>query len=235
MAVGITYRDEKIKEKPLPPITFCPWPGFKKRGFYFNKLLLDENTFGLEDIFQPKTVKDLRNKTAFEIKEIKNHMTGKCFMIRSLISSQKGNGVYLHLKKKFDLTLFIHSIEDEFWINFSWFPTLISKVFLTVKSLEDVAIGILHLTEKEMTKMNQENVPCKTYEKTKNPHSKFIDCRKKLIINSHPWSELQCFMPGFDDVVPSIELRECTNISEAAKASDFYNNLKWRVNNQVRI
>jgi hypothetical protein len=234
VAVGINYRDEKKTRKPLPPITFCPWPAFKKRGFHFNRKLLDENTFGLEDIFQPDTVTVLKNKTIFEIKEVRNYYIGKCFTMRSLISFRKfEEGVYLQFKKTFDLTLFIHSIEDEFWINFAWYPINFVEIILTAKSLEDAGLGTLYLTEKEVTKINQESIPCKEYEKTRNPHSKFLDCHKKQYKSYYPWSELQCLLPGFDDAVPNINLRECTNFTEASNSAKLYGDLKFKAKHQV--
>jgi hypothetical protein len=236
VASGVNYRDEKITKKPLPPLTFCPWPAFKKRGFHFNRKKLDENTFGLDDIFQPDTVTVLKNKTRYEIKEIRNYYIGKCFTMRSLISFRKiEEGVLLKFKKTFDITLFIHSIDDEFWINFGWYPTLYSEMFLAVKSLEDARFASLHLTEKEVTKISQENFRCKEYEKTDNPHSQFVDCHKRQYINYYPWSELQCLLPGFDDALPNINLRECTNFTEAANSSKMYGDLKFKAKTQVLI
>ena len=63
-------------------MTFCPWPGFKKPGFYFSVKLLDENTYALADIFENDTLDELRDETMFEIREIKNYIIGRCFMIR---------------------------------------------------------------------------------------------------------------------------------------------------------
>ena len=235
MSIGARYRDDIQKKKILPPLTFCPWPAYRKHGFYFNKKLLDENTFALEDIFQPDTVKELRNQSIFKIKEVRNYQMGKCFTLTALNAFPKYGGFNLMLKKNFDLILYIHSVEDEFWINFLFIPTLSSKVLLTVKSLEGASIGTLHLTEKEVTKLDKENMPCRTYEKTKNPHSKFIECRKNVFKNSRALLGLKCLLPGFDDLVPNDKLRECSNLSEAAIASNLYGNLKWDVNSEVVI
>ena len=81
-ATGISYRDDNLKEKLMPPVTLCPLPGFRKRGFYFDKKTLDENTFTWEDVFSASALKSLRNKQSYKITEISNYYIGKCFMIR---------------------------------------------------------------------------------------------------------------------------------------------------------
>jgi len=233
MSIGARYRDDKQKKKILPPLTFCPWPAFRKHGFYFNQKLLNENTFSLEDIFQPESLKELKNKSTFEIKVIHNFQIGKCFTLRALTAFPKYRGFTLKLKKSFDLILYIHSVEDDFWINFLMIPTLSYKVLLTVRSLEGASLGTLYLTEKEITKLNEENMPCRTYEKGINPHSKFIECCKNIFMNSNVFSTLECLLPGFDDFVQNVDLPECSNVSEAAIASKLYDKLKWNIYSQV--
>ncbi len=45
---GVQFRNDLALKKYLPCLTFCPWPAFKKSGFYFNNASFAENTFKLE-------------------------------------------------------------------------------------------------------------------------------------------------------------------------------------------
>ena len=46
----------------LPYLTICPMPGFRQKGFYYTRESFKNNTFNLEDIFDDKTTKHLKNE-----------------------------------------------------------------------------------------------------------------------------------------------------------------------------
>ena len=131
------------------------------------------------------------------------------------------------LKKDFDLTLNIHSLDDEFWIQFSQFPTLLSTIRLSVQSLADASIGVLRLTEMEVTLLNTEAIPCKEYDKTPNPHTNFVACSKNYLRSMNIWSKLKCLMPIFLDLVPDKKLKNCSDAIEAKEAPDTVSEVKW--------
>jgi hypothetical protein len=78
---GITFSNDKITEKFLPSFTFCPWPVYKKKGFYYKEKDFIENTFSIEDIFHNWTLPNLRNRTLYNITEVQSLLYGRCYTI----------------------------------------------------------------------------------------------------------------------------------------------------------
>ena len=152
---------------------------------------------------------------------------------RPLGSLRATFGLHLQLKKNLDLVLHLHSDEDEFWIQFSYFPTFASKIFLTINSLENVSIGVLHLTEKEVVRLDQVHAPCKEFEGSVNPQPAFVDCYKTYFKKSINRTELSCFIPGCETFIQDKKLPECSNLSDARAAHDLLNGVKWSLSGQV--
>jgi len=66
----------------LPSITICPLPSFKTRGKFYNVAAYLNNTFGIEDIFEEETMKQLlHNTTFYEHKEVFTLLTGRCHRV----------------------------------------------------------------------------------------------------------------------------------------------------------
>ena len=63
-------------------MTFCPWPMYRKKGFYFQKEDFDKNTFDLKDVFHPVMLPELNNKSLYQIKTSQSLFYGKCFTIK---------------------------------------------------------------------------------------------------------------------------------------------------------
>lgn len=143
----------------------------------------------------------------------------------------------LQLNKNIDLTIYVHSVDDEFWIQFKYLPTLSSKFRLSMNSLTDVSFGTLLLTQKEVIKLNTDTLPCKAYDIIpKHHHLKFVDCSKNFFRNLTVWSDLGCLMPGFRDLVPdskSKTLKNCSNKAEAELAHQVFNGVNWKAASQV--
>ena len=129
--------------------------------------------------------------------------------------------------------MIVHSRDDEFWIQFSYFPTSSLKIRLTVNSSADVSIATMYLTEKEMTRLNTDTVPCQEYDNTPNPHAEFVACCKDFFRSLNNWSKLKCLMPSFQDLVPDKMLKNCSDPTEAKEAHAIFNDVKWLANNPV--
>ena len=139
------------------------------------------------------------------------------------------------MKKDFDLTMIVHSRDDEFWIQFSYFPTSSLKIRLTVNSSADVSIATMYLTKKQMIRLHTDTVPCKEYDKTPNPHTMFVACCENFIRSMEKWSELKCFIPSFQDLAPDKMLKNCSDETEAKEAHKVLNDVKWTGGKQVII
>ena len=63
-------------------MTFCPWPVYKKRGYYFQKDDFNDNTFDLEDIFHPVMLQFLKMESLYQIKTTWSVFYGKCFTLK---------------------------------------------------------------------------------------------------------------------------------------------------------
>ena len=62
-------------------MTFCPVPAFKKRGTFYSESDFNENTFTIDEMFDEKTVKTLKNESLFELNEVRTseHCIWKMF------------------------------------------------------------------------------------------------------------------------------------------------------------
>lgn len=165
------------------------------------------------------------------------HKNNQCPLI--IRCKEISNGLALQLNKNIDLTIYVHSVDDEFWIQFKYFPTLSTNIRLSVNSLTDVSFGTLQLTRKEVIRLNTDTVPCKAYDIIPNhPHFNFIDCSKNFFRNLPVWSKLGCLMPGFRDLVPDSKiqtLKSCSNKTEAELAHQVFLGVKWKAASQVSI
>ena len=233
-SIGIRFRDDQVTSKKFPCLTFCPWPAFRKRGFYYNDKMLKENTFDLEDVFQNTTVVELNNKTLYDVKELKNYMTGRCFIVCPLRKYSKVEPVTFLLKKSWDINLYVHAKEDAFWFMLSNFPTLMAQTLLPIQRKEGSSIEMLLLSESEVTTRNQDSSKCKMYEKNENPHSEFISC-SKTYFGSILRPILNCLLPGFEDLLPEKELKECSNLAEGLNATENFDNVKWASNQNLDL
>ena len=75
-------QDSKNKtNKLLPPLTICPVPAYKKKGIFYDLESYRKNTFSLEEILVPSSIKNLQNGTHFSIKPIYSILLGCCYMI----------------------------------------------------------------------------------------------------------------------------------------------------------
>ena len=107
-STNVRLRNDEIQKKKLPCLSFCPWPAFKRNGFYFNSKLLKENTYGIEDVFTNFTLLDISNTSMYFVKEVQSFLTGRCFTVCHIEERGLQDGIFLKLKKNWDITLYIH-------------------------------------------------------------------------------------------------------------------------------
>ena len=107
-STGVRLRDDEIEKKKLPCFSFCPWPAFKRSGFYFNNNLLRENTYAIEDFFTNETLSDISNSSKYLVREVKSYLIGRCFTVCHLEEIKLERGILLQLKKLWDIMVYIH-------------------------------------------------------------------------------------------------------------------------------
>ncbi len=78
---AIEWTDEGHTKKLLPYLTFCPWPAFRNKEFYFTEADYLNNTFDLGDIFDEETVSNLTNLDLYFLKEVRTLAYGRCYTI----------------------------------------------------------------------------------------------------------------------------------------------------------
>lgn len=72
----------------------------------------------MEDIFRNDSLMELRNKSLYEIKEVRTIIFGLLFFICPLTKYQLNDGPILKLKTNVgDTEIYFYSKGDEFWFN----------------------------------------------------------------------------------------------------------------------
>ena len=70
--VGIRTYSQEEETKLLPCITVCPWQAFKKQGFFYNRTILMQETFGKGEIFVDVKGYSHFDKSKYSIEEIQS-------------------------------------------------------------------------------------------------------------------------------------------------------------------
>jgi hypothetical protein len=73
-----------------------------------------------------------------------------------------------------DIQMFIHDLEEQFWIFWTYFPFEVVSAKLPFQSVENTGLVQVTLEEKITTKIDQENSRCSVYNQ-----NDFIECYKK--------------------------------------------------------
>ena len=111
-------------ELEMPALTLCPGKAFKSVGPFFDETSFLDNAFGLEDIFDASTIKNLANETLYEIHEIRNVLHGRCYTIyfKSKVKARDFSKATFHFTRSHDFYLYFHSPGVELWLLFYTFP-----------------------------------------------------------------------------------------------------------------
>jgi hypothetical protein len=212
-------------------LTFCPMPGYKKNGFYFNEKSYNENIFQLEDIFGPDTVMDLKNTSNFLLKETQTLYLGLCFTLCSYGEFAKKNGHTVHLKTDFDVKIFVHQQVSEYWIKgLTEVPYDIPFTVLDVNNSDDIVAAVMSLSEIISTSLTKAESPCKTYsDNIRTENDFFINCSQKMMQERFP-GDVLCTINSLNYFVPNdSSLEECQN---STSADDTLKNLKGKKTKQ---
>ena len=85
-STGITFVEPDESGMLFPPFTVCPWPVYKRRGFYFSESDYLKNTYELEDIFNNYSMPDLSNESLYSWKETRSLFYGRCYTISKKVA-----------------------------------------------------------------------------------------------------------------------------------------------------
>ena len=99
--VGIQYSGINTKEKSVPCLTFCPWMGFKEKGFHFKRSEFNRTTFTKEEVFANLT--SWNSTIEFTIEEVGGVFMGQCFMVCPLKNMTMGSHRRIYIKNTLDL------------------------------------------------------------------------------------------------------------------------------------
>ena len=146
-----------------------------------------------------------------------------------IFKSQRGLPVnvplYIMLNNSWDVQLFIHNEEEEFWLMWSEFPYEIISKRLEFESGGNMAVAQISMMEKQTLRINKEHFPCQSY-----TSEEFITCAKQQL-----WFMLMpsvnCTVAGYESIVHE-NVKYCDSLNMAKTAlsqifsslTDFFSN-----------
>ena len=130
-------------EKLMPPVlTICPGPGFKNSGtYYFDRLTkeflnlpiklgpflnrehLQNSSYSAEELFHPRTLKKLQNKSLYNFKEQYSSYYGLCFVIEKLAAEGVSDYSFeVVVNDEMDYNCMLSEPDENEWMFMSVFP-----------------------------------------------------------------------------------------------------------------
>ena len=121
------------------------------------------------------------------------------------------------LNNLWDVQIFIHNDEEEFWLMWTEFPFEVISARLQLVSGENMALAQISVMEKKTVQINKAHFPCKSYNSIE-----FIECSKQqLLVILMP--KINCTIAGFESIV-SKNFRFCDSLTDAqATMQQIYN------------
>jgi hypothetical protein len=165
---------------------------YKKKGFYLTKEDYLENTFGLDDIYGPKTIRKFRNASSFKLKEMKTLFNGRVFVVCPLHQFAEYKRLIINLVKDTEFEFSVFKQDEEFWFTLSRFPMRTSVTKINTVTMLSADVSIAELDEKYLSK---DLDTCNDYENTE--YDGFVQCAKNKL-RDYLRSTLQCMLPGFE-------------------------------------
>ena len=204
-------------KKQLPCFTFCVADGFKEFGLHFSKEAFMQQTFDLEDIFGAITLNQFRNESEYLITESHTMALGRCFTVRPLKMLSQSDYVVFSLQRRHDIKLFIHSPDEEFWINAQvGYP--IEMAFATIEAARP-GCALLAVQEVDKVYIDKPNQPCSI--DFGNREGSYTNCCK-LAMQRYLNHTVRCSVPSMSSVIP---LDECSDIKDAVNASEAFRDI----------
>ena len=151
-----------------------------------------ENTFGLEDIFAPKTVIALQNTSVFRVKEVKTLNNGRVFAICPVMFYKVLDRIVLEILRNREFHLSIFYPGEEFWFVFPRFPVVASFSIIDTQKMRSADIAVAEQRKKFLMK----NInSCTEYD-----DGGFATCAKNVLKENFD-KQLDCLLPGFEETV----------------------------------
>ena len=121
------------------------------------------------------------------------------------------------MKNLWDVQIFIHNEEEEFWLLWTEFPFEVISARLQLVSGENMALAQISLMEKKTVQINNLHFPCKLY------NSKdFIECSKQQLLQML-MPRINCTVAGIESIV-SKKIAFCDSLTDAqATLRQIYN------------
>jgi hypothetical protein len=148
----IQHSNEEKKNLPCMTFwTFCPMPGYKRKGFFYTEKTSTENSYSLEDMFNERTASFFKNESLFDVKSTTSQIFGQCYTVCCLISVPPKYNKFLYgLRSSFDIKVFIHQKWADFWLTgFGDFPIDISSVIIESNISNGMGAAVLTFSEVE--------------------------------------------------------------------------------------
>ncbi len=198
----VVAEDISYEKLHLPVITVCPGPGWKTPGKPINYIQMAEKKFKLEEMFINKTVQELKNTSAYHIREIATVAFGYCYTIRKLDPVIEGIvEPYLFMDKRLDLILAYHEKHEESWMFFGTFPDTFRLLYLHLENLVNIGTVGVDLQKKHLAKISHKKSNCRSYSSLDYSTcmiSRFVQdlqvvnitCRSALIPKVFDWEKL---------------------------------------------
>ena len=120
------------------------------------------------------------------------------------------------LNKFWDVQIFIHNDEEEFWLVWTDFPYKVISARLQLESGGNMSLILISIIEQQSDQINKELSPCKSYTSTE-----FIECSKQQL-----WlqmmSRINCTIAGYESIVPE-NFQYCDSLTAAQNTMfEFY-------------
>ena len=216
---GISY---SVKD-PLtgPYFTVCPLPGFRKQGYFFRRSEFFNNSFNLDEIFDPETVTSLKNESQYSVTEVLSLYFGRCYCIKKL---QEDRLFVWRFKGLWDTMVYLHTKGEEFWLVLAYFPMQDSSVNIDTHNNDGIRSADLSFGTKQMKVLPREELPCRDYGAS--DQTRFVECSKKAL-----WSKLKtrinCSIPIFDAISEAAKtyFRECPTKDDAKMMENSFSEL----------
>jgi hypothetical protein len=84
-----------------------------------------DHSFQMEDIFFQQTIDNLKNESKFILRKVRSELLGQCFTVQNIEKMGENQYDQYVLKRKVDITLFVHELGDEFWLLKAFCPKVV--------------------------------------------------------------------------------------------------------------
>ena len=213
------YSSESVESKSLPCFTLQIVSAFKTRGFYYTDEDIRNNSFSAEDIFDPRTLSDLKIESQYWMKEYRSTFYGSSFTICPLKEVRPREFLIIRVSRKWTYKVYIHKRGEEFWINSK--TNFMPPTSFIIDTTSDLAIfeADFMISESQTRVGNFPGARCKAYSENvtiESDYDGFTECSKEVFL-SFAKSNINCSISGFFEFTNNIAGKSgCTDRTTAA-------------------